>query len=242
MYRILICDDDAEDTRRLSEIISAYYSGGRAEILCFAGPGELYDYVKDREPSAGDGSNEILFLDIIMPGMTGTELAEKLRGLGFSGSMVFLTNSNDFAAESYRVGAFSYILKPAEAPSVHQVLDRLDAAQRRPPGELLIKTKGSTRRVLFSELLYGEIRNHSFFLFLEDGQVLETRMKMQEAAELLLEDRRFIRCHNSFIVNMDFIQNTDSKTVAVVNGTQLPVSKRCSGFKRQYLDYIFNKT
>lgn len=241
MYHILICDDDAEDSRRLSEIISAYFPEGEADILSFTRPGELYDYMKSRSIPVAGGSREILFLDIIMPGMKGTELAEKLRNTGFSGSIVFLTNSNDFAAESYRVNASSYLLKPAEASQVHQVLARLDEPDH-PPGELVIKTKGGIRRILFPDLLYGEIRNHCLFLFLKSGEVPETRMKMQEAAELLLKDRRFIRCHNSFIINMDFIQNTEPKTVVMVNGARLPISKSYSGFKHHYLDYLFNKT
>ena len=59
-----------------------------------------------------------------MPGCNGIDTGRRLRVLNKSGEIVFLTSSNDFAADSYDVRAFFYLLKPVEETKLFQVLDR----------------------------------------------------------------------------------------------------------------------
>ena len=58
------------------------------------------------------GSYDILFMDIYMSGITGMETAQRIRELDTSVKIVFISTSNEFAAESYEVHADFYLLKP----------------------------------------------------------------------------------------------------------------------------------
>lgn len=56
---------------------------------------------------------DIYLLDILMPGLSGMELAEDLRRKDET-AYLFLTGSPEFALEGYSVRALDYILKPTD--------------------------------------------------------------------------------------------------------------------------------
>ena len=101
---ILICDDQKNDADALASLL--HESGFDIKTALFANGREALDHVRTGPPA------DVCFLDIIMPEMSGVELAKKLRSLGYGGEIVFLTSSNDFARESYQVKAFDYLIKP----------------------------------------------------------------------------------------------------------------------------------
>ena len=57
------------------------------------------------------GMFDLLFLDICMGGITGTETGIAIRKLDRHVKIVFITSSNDYAAESYRAKASHYLLR-----------------------------------------------------------------------------------------------------------------------------------
>ena len=94
--KIPICDDVPDAAVQLTKIIAlsfpdaiihATHSG--AEALEFIHSGKIPD---------------IIFLDIIMPGIDGISLARTIRNKGYKGPIVFMTSSNEYAAQSYELG------------------------------------------------------------------------------------------------------------------------------------------
>ena len=57
---------------------------------------------------------DVIVLDIAMPGMNGFEVADRLRQLGSTAAVVFLTvhHGDDFVAAAKAVGAIGYVVKP----------------------------------------------------------------------------------------------------------------------------------
>ncbi len=64
--------------------------------------------------SAEDTACDILYLDIDMPGMTGMELAEKIRETDHEVIIIFCTNLEQFALNGYSVSALGFIVKPVQ--------------------------------------------------------------------------------------------------------------------------------
>jgi len=70
-----------------------------------------------------------VLLDIRMPGMTGTDLHEELRGRGVRAPVIFITGHGDIpmAVEAMRKGAYDFIEKPFDEEHVlSQVLNALE--------------------------------------------------------------------------------------------------------------------
>ena len=170
-----------------------------------------------------------------MPEMSGVELAGALRRDGWLGHIVFITTSRDYAPESYQVKAFSYILKPACADSISDVLHELDTARKAADTNcILVKTAGETRRVLLRDISHIEIINQIVRFRLTDGSELDTRSTLSETAPGLLGDSRFIQCHRSYIVNMNDVDNVQGNAFITRNGKRVPISRNYADAKRRY--------
>lgn len=81
------------------------------------------------------GSHDVIVLDVMLPGGTGTELCRRLRAEGVETPVLFLTalGAEDDRIEGFRVGADDYLVKPF---SFGELVARLRALARRPPALL----------------------------------------------------------------------------------------------------------
>jgi len=145
------------------------------EVHGFSKPSELLDFAKDKVC-------EIAFLDIEMRGMSGIELAQKLREIHEKINIVFITGYSEYALDSYAVKASDYILKPITRDAVKQALENL----RYP-----INAKAEKRVHVQT---FG-----NFEVFVDGKQVLFTRSKTKELFAYLIS-RRGALCTNNEII------------------------------------------
>ena len=232
---ILICDDLIDAVVQLTKIISLSFPdagirafNNSAEALAFFRSGKIPD---------------LCFLDIIMPGMDGIQLAEKMREEGYRGPIVFLTVANDFAAQSYKVQALSYLLKPPKAKEVIAILHKAEKENK--DGDtagIQIKTKKITRFILYRDISHVEVMNQKLFIRMMDGTEVEMWSSLSNLALKLTgegESRknyssRFAQCHNSFLVNMDNISYIQGSAVIMKDGKNIPITKKYADFKKLY--------
>ena len=53
---------------------------------------------------------------------------------------------------------------------------------------------------------------------------------------------QFVRCHRSYLINMDYVQNISSKTITMTDGIQIPIPHgKYSELKDKFFDYFFRK-
>lgn len=83
-----------------------------------------------RERLSGDDDFEVILLDVAMPGESGWDFLEVLRGSGDETPVIFLTGrgSTEERVKGLNLGADDYIAKPFEAT---ELLARIDAVVRR---------------------------------------------------------------------------------------------------------------
>lgn len=232
---ILICDDISDEAAKLESVIEK--SGfDVSSILLFNGDDVLYFM-------ESGAKIDLCFLDILMPNMTGIELASRLRYMGYNGDIVFLTTSNEYAAESYRVDAFSYLLKPPNPNCVVDILRKaMEAKLAKDTLGILVVTRSMSRFVLFHELYYAEAMLHKVIFHLTDGSALEATMTFNELIPKLLKDSRFNWCHRSFIVNMDYIKAVVQYDFILSDGRLVPIrsTKRADSVNK-YEQYRFEQ-
>jgi len=228
---ILICDDIKHDADRLNEFLNS--TGFNLNTIVLTNAKDALEYIRS------GASVDICFLDIIMPEISGVELAEILRDEGWSGYIVFLSSSKDFGPETYKVKAFSYLLKPASIESVREILDDIKNAKKNTDIEgISVKGVGQTRFVLFKEISYVEAANQNVIFSLSNGSELKMRSTFTEIAASLLEDTRFIQCHRSYIVNMDDISSVKNNDFILRSGIKIPITRSFSDAKLRYIKMI----
>jgi DNA-binding LytR/AlgR family response regulator len=193
--------------------------------------------------AAGDRF-DIYLLDIIMPEIDGIKLARQIRTLDENASLIFLTNSTEYALEAFGVSAVQYILKPVEKDALFPVLDKTIAARIQESVKFITvsASDGGMVKVLFSSIIAIEQSWRVMIFHLSSGEKLESKMirvPFKSAIAQLLQDKRFLHVHQSFVINMSRVHKLCSQSFIMENGLVIPIPKpKCADLKNIYLEYL----
>ena len=238
MIKIAFCDDDMEVLHQMNELLDRYQVERNEDITyaAFQSPFELLTEIeKGIRP-------DILFLDVVMPGQNGMDVAKEIRQYDTNVKIIFLTSSPEFAVESYSVGAYFYQLKPIWEESFFRLMDSvLSECEKKKKNSLILRSKDGITRIDLQQLEYCEVLGRKLLFHLENGAVLESAGSLDDLAGQLMQYSNFFRPHRSFLVNMEYIQNISSRSIKMVNDAEIPIPHgKCSEIKNTYMEYAFN--
>lgn len=238
MIKIALCDDDMEVLHQMNELLDRYRVERNEDITyaAFQSPFELLTEIeKGIRP-------DILFLDVVMPGQNGMDVAKEIRQYDTNMKIIFLTSSPEFAVESYSVGAYFYQLKPIWEESFFRLMDAVLAeCEKKKKNSLILRSKDGITRIDLQQLEYCEVLGRKLLFHLENGAVLESAGSLDDLAGQLMQYSNFFRPHRSFLVNMEYIQNISSRSIKMVNDAEIPIPHgKCSEIKNTYMEYAFN--
>ena len=238
MIKIAFCDDDMEVLHQMNELLDRYRVERNEDITyaAFQSPFELLTEIeKGIRP-------DILFLDVVMPGQNGMDVAKESRQYDTNMKIIFLTSSPEFAVESYSVGAYFYQLKPIWEESFFRLMDAvLVECEKKKKNSLILRSKDGITRIDLQQLEYCEVLGRKLLFHLENGAVLESAGSLDDLAGQLMQYSNFFRPHRSFLVNMEYIQNISSRSIKMVNDAEIPIPHgKCSEIKNTYMEYAFN--
>lgn len=185
---------------------------------------------------------DMVFLDIEMPGMNGFDMLEACRYTNFK--LIFTTAYNEYAIKAIRHNALDYILKPVDKDELVQAVQRAAQQRSSQPSnqiegliEYLNSQKAGDRialptleglQILQSEdIWYCESDGGYTRFFLNTGKVSLISKTLKEVEEVL-ESKGFCRIHNSYLINLRYVQKYirgDGGEVIMVNGSNIPVSR-----------------
>lgn len=235
MLRIAVCDDEEKQLKQIVSYLEDYLRsrpGLHGQIETFQQSSALLARTEDTKDF------DLYILDILMPELNGIETGRRLRSLGNGGEIIYLTSSNDFAADSYDVRAFFYLLKPVEKRKFFQVLD--DAVKKLNQKwncAILVPTADGPRRILFENIRYVERIGRRMRYFctdcIIDSQTI--RAPFREIAAPLLADRRFTLCGASFVLNFQHVTGVHDQNALLDNGQTVPLPRRAvTDFKKAW--------
>lgn len=238
MLRIALCDDEKNQLDQAAALLSAYFCarpGLNGQVESFLSGGELLARAE------AIGGYDLYILDILMPSPSGIETGRRLRALGDGGEIIYLTTSNDFAADSYDVQAFFYLLKPVEERRFFQVLDgAVEKLNRRRTSAIVVNTADGFRRILLERILYVERVGRCARYYCTDGAVDShtIRVSFRELAAPLLADPRFFLCGASFVLNFQHVTGVVSQTALLDSGQTVALPRSAAAhFKKAWGSY-----
>lgn len=219
MLKIVVLEDEKPHLERLTSFFSKY----KAEHPEFEYTIDFYDRgIPFLEAYKRDA--DLVFLDIRVPDMLGTEVARHLRKVDENVMIIFVTSLTQYAIDGYSVGAFDYILKPIHYASFSAKLERAlrMLSYREPELMLDLRTKDSARRIPVNSIIYIEISAHD--LFFHTGNETLKQWGTLSKYEQLLRQAHFARPSTSFLVNLKYVRGVKRDEVLV--GDQiLPISR-----------------
>ena len=213
--RVLIIDDEPLARTALANILAV-----RRDIEHFECANDAIEALE----KLGEGSYDVLLLDINMPELSGIELLDHLKQRGQPlPSIIFVTAHDEHAITAFERHAIDYVLKPFSKERLDTALDiafqrtaseraarlieampELQNLKKRQSSKIAIKAKG---RILFidpGDVIAVHAEGNYVMLQGECGSYL-LRESISEMAEKL-RPYGFIRIHRSVLVNISFVE------------------------------------
>ena len=224
MLKIAICDAEQSFGERLEKLISSYMNE-RGEVCI------INRFLSGME-FLNQGSNiaayHIVFLDIHMKQLNGIETAKRIRLFREDTYVIFVASSDNYALDGYKVNAFRYLLKTSEHfnENLYECIDTILYKEKIIPYNMELPFLEGKRKISVGKLIYIESNLHKLtFYVLENGMMRYTLKDNLNHLHEELCSRRFIRIHQSYLVNLSFIKSIDKNTVILEEGTILPIAK-----------------
>lgn len=200
IIKVAICDDEMAQRRQLQFIIEKSRPG--TEINLFES-GE--DFLNAFRP----GVYDLIFMDILMPGMGGIDATSKIRSVDASVPIVFATSSKDHAMEGYKNRVIRYLMKPFDPVEVGEVL-QLAAQMKGAQGGVSVRISGKDMTFSFEKICYVEQSSHTLYMHMANGATLQLTGKLDDI-EAQTPDDSFMRCHQSYLVNLAHVKGIDKE-------------------------------
>ncbi|NLL00521.1 MAG: response regulator transcription factor [Clostridiales bacterium] len=234
MLSVFICEDVISQKKQLEKYIKDYIMMEELDmelVLSTDNPYDILAYLKANPNTIG-----LYFLDVdLKSDITGIGLASEIRELDVLGNIVFVTTHGEltYLTFVYKVEAMDYIIKDTPEKICKRIQECLDIANKRHLNDqnsekklFKIKTGSSVRYIDHSEIMFFEsgLAPHKVVLHLRNSQI-EFYHTINELANIGDE---FYRCHKSFVVNKNNIQNINKaeKIIEMVNGETCLISSR----------------
>ena len=237
MYRVAIVEDETQYSELLQDYLERFGAEKGVAVAARHFSNAVYFLEKYRP------DYDIVFMDIQMPYLNGMDAAHRLRELDSGVLLIFITHMGQYAIQGYSVDAFDYVLKPVSYPDfslkMSRALRRIGAPKD--SEQLVIDAIDGKVRVPVSEIRYIESMNHHLLYHVGKPETVYTQYGSMNAVKEKLLPFGFARAHNSYLVNLRYVQKIAGYT-AVVDGVELPISQpRKKAFVQSFTDYAERK-
>ncbi len=168
---------------------------------------------------------DLVFLDIHMPQMSGLEFIQTING---KSKVILCTAYAEYALEGFEHNVVDYLLKPISYPRFLRAAQKaMNIIEQEKPSDItsaddfiFVKTeqKGKMVKVNFAEVHYIESLGN-YVRFVSPASKIVALFTMKEV-QSILPQHRFVRVHNSFIVNLDLVTGIEGNELIIKSNAQ----------------------
>ncbi|MCI8623078.1 MAG: response regulator transcription factor [Provencibacterium sp.] len=231
--KIAICEDEWEQARIIDgylQELKAQYAGIVVKIFP-SGEELLGAYRSPRD-------FDMVYMDIRLKDMDGLETARLLRDRDPDCILVFISSYPEYVFQTFPLSAFHFILKPVQRLPFFEVFERAAAVYRRQHCRYVVKWNGDVTVLEVGEIVYIEGYRRHVIVYTRGGQVYRSVGKLNQEEERL-RDYGFLRIHQGFLVNMQYIRSICDRSLELMNGTAIDISvRKKKSVLKQYHQYL----
>lgn len=172
---------------------------------------------------------DLLFLDIEMPVLTGTDF---FANLILKPKVIFTTAYRDYALDGFELNAVDYLLKPISFGRFFKAIEKF-LEQQQPKNDtpkeisevssdyIFVRKDRKQVKVFFNDIQYVEsVKDYIKIVTQNENHIVKHSMTSFE--ELL--DHRFVRTHRSYIVNTNKVTAYTKQDVEI-GKIEIPISE-----------------
>lgn len=175
---------------------------------------------------------DILFLDIQMPDLKGTDLAKMISS---NTQIIFTTAYSEYALEGFELNALDYLLKPITFNRFLTAINKVKKENHLQVEEATITVKSGydLHKIKYNDILFIESDSEYVIYHIEDKKIM-SHQTLKSLEEKL--PNFFMRVHRSFIINKNYVTALKGKDL-IIHNTKIPVS---STYYESVKETLFN--
>lgn len=236
LFKIAVCDRNQDVVRELTNWIETdgKQEACSIETTCYNSAEELIWDMEER------CRYDVVFLEFEINHCKGTEYAKAIAETDVLCEIIFIANSEEHAYEAYSVHPFSYLKKPISKEYFHQVFAETCAYLMQSKDNFSFSIKQRHYQILLKNILYFQSDKTRVTLFTTSGEeyvFYDTMKNVEQYVHTL--SMRFIRTHQSFLVNYKHIRAYHYEQMEMRNGAIIPISE--DRRKKVHNKYYFGK-
>ncbi len=219
-YQAVVLEDDAQAASTIVSRIEQSPYASELSVAHVTSAQELAVHFADA------GRPDILFADIELGEgeASGIQSVRKLVPFGCGTQVIYITGYAEYCVSVYETEHVYLLLKPVDQMTFNKALKRaISNLQTRQEQMLAVSFKNQTTLVPFEDICYVESRLRKVIVHTAD-ESFETYATLADMITAL--PASFLRCHKSFLVNMDLIVRMEAGELTVRSGEVIPVGQR----------------
>lgn len=220
-YHAIIVDDDPISQKIASQCLLR--SNAFEKPLILSDALSLQEELKKNE-------YDVIFLDVELPELSGLDFIKAFEHLP---RIILMSSMTEYAVDAFEVEVLDFLPKPIDYARFLKTLNKIDksyetASKTNVPSNkaeesesIYFKVNGKLVKTRFKDILYCESMSDYVKIYTDKGMllVLQTMSNLQKSLP-----GNFIRCHRSYIVNLDKVEAMDDR-VLEINDNAVPVSR-----------------
>ncbi|MGM8366711.1 LytR/AlgR family response regulator transcription factor [Virgibacillus sp. W0181] len=152
---------------------------------------------------------DVIFLDIHMPQMSGTEAAQQIKKNSqddkFDPLLIFTTAYDEYAVNAFEIGALKPYASDRFKEAMSRIRERLpNRRNKKQQSNKLLVDDGEKKVVVAPETIFYAVKSDRVTEIHTNHNIIQAKMTLQEMEEKL-SGYPFFRSHRSFLVNVDKI-------------------------------------
>jgi|GEM_PF-349548 len=212
MLNIAVCEDIVADMERLKSHISCFFGDFPYSLKTYS---DGHQILEDLRSNPFD----IIFMDIVLKDANGIDLTAEINRIQPEAQIIYQSHYIEFFKDVYKTDHIYFLLKPIEFGDFQSSMKK--ALKSIEKSYIVIKNK---QKIRCDDIIYIEFINHDKVFHLKNATFVSSRLKTSNLLELLPQS--FIRCHKSYIVNIDLISGyMPKKHFKVENNKIIPIGK-----------------
>jgi len=235
MLKIGVCDDNKEIAAVLEDVLYEIgeYRNIKIDMEVFYDGSELINYCE------AENRFDILFLDIEMENVDGIEAAEKIREKDNDVLIIFVSSFETYFMKLFEVEPYRFLKKPVSRKEILEVFDKAyDKLVKR--GIFFEYTFNKVFvRVPIKDIVMFESKGRVINIYTTNGVDKFYGKLNQIEKDLQSSSVSFLRIHQSYHVNFQFIKAVSYTKVELYNGDELAIAiERQNNVRKQYIKLI----
>lgn len=232
--KMMICDDEEAVREHYKRLFKDHMNENELEIDVY---GSASEALKNR---AAIRQTDIALLDICMADMDGIHMAEMLRKINPNIRIIFISNSEEYVFDSFKVRPLNYILKNKISDGeliliIQEVLE--DCKANAIAEDFICYNKDRSVVLRVDDIIAFESVNRMILVYTIHGEYT-SRVQLQDLY-IRYRERGFEKANRSCIVNMQHILRIEGTEIHMSRKLKFQIAYRSKGlFKEKFQQFL----